>query len=166
MDITKFLKSKDTSSSIDNGKRMCSVIILLHLLYRIIAQVPQNASRNINSLLSMMRLRPEGKKVPSDFDYIFSFIPDEHIKRMSLIFRYFVNYALPSKELEWIHVVPLVHFFERSVKPYDPPALTLEYITWMDDLFNWDRIRVPKAISKYAKLTRSSFSNNILVSTL
>lgn len=141
LEIANCLKLVEVNTSSDNGRKMCSVLVIINVLF-IIRDCSNLAlsSSQISFLFSMLRLRPHLDHSQTlkflDMDFLRSFIPDQHHIEVAETLIHFTNLALPSGSAspEWIFVLPLIHFFQKKihVHPFDSPALTSDTINWTD----------------------------------
>ena len=136
--IGKCLKSTNISSVTDNGRLMCSVLLILHVLFKVKHYVHSVNPHEVAFLFTMLCLRPDISSHLNhkclDLTFLTSNIPQEyHVKIVDeLIF--FTNQMLPvaSLNLEWICVIPLIHIFSKRIEPFDLPVFTSNEIQWRD----------------------------------
>lgn len=145
LDIADCLKLVDVHNSGDNGRKMCSVLVIINLLFEISDSFKSDINPSqISFLFSMLRLRPhlEQSQIMKflDLDFLGRFIPDQHHIEVAKTLIHFTKKVLPSGSAgpEWIFVLPLIHFFQKKIHlyPFDSPALTSEKINWSDKNFN------------------------------
>ena len=157
MSLAKELSSEvPAKTAYDNGRRICCVLIILYLLKRIENQL-QSSDKNNNDyyfLFSMLLLKPNDEpRRCTDLSYVRTFISAHGHKAVADLLLHFVNRVLSSNNLqrmEWIFVIPLVHFLKDKTKPFADPALHSKNIEWLDkdiDLTNIIR-KVPPASGK------------------
>ena len=138
LDIIIYVRGVEIHSASDNGKRMCTVLIILVLLYKIEANIHPD---DVIMVLSLLRLRPPETRdvqVPKFLDLLLVMrsIPEDFHAEMSAILSRFKNYVLyiATEELEWVYIIPLIHILSKQVKPLEELALTIsEKIQWRDD---------------------------------
>ena len=132
------LQLHDVVSSSDNGKRISCVLVVLTLLKKIDEKL-EACDKDPNEymqLFSMLYLRPEFDCNPpksTDWNYVMhSFIPAAEQQNVANTLVHFVNRVLKSSmchEVEWIYVVPLIHFLKKRVDPLQLPGVTF---MWKD----------------------------------
>ena len=147
--IATELKSLDVKIP---SARMCSVLIIICLMHKLCtANHLQGVitSIDISGLFSMLCLQPDiTKSSCTDLQFLQSFIPDDIIKDAAKALVFFTNYILPYSlsRLDWIHVIPLVHFFLGEVKPFDSPKLSSKEIKWTDQHISLIRVQSSPAM--------------------
>ena len=146
--IATDLKSLNLKTHSD---RMCSVLIIICLMHKLsTANHLQGAipPEDISGLFSMLRLWPDiAKSSCRDLQFLLSFIPDNVIKYAAKALLFFTDHILPLSRLDWIHVIPLIHFFLGEVKPFDPPKLSLQEIKWIDQQIPLAKVKLFTTIS-------------------
>ena len=152
LSIATHLKSRDVKTPSANGKRMCSVLIIVSLLYKLSADshVRNIAPNNISGLFSMLCLRPDVTKFScTDLKVLQSFIPDASIKDVAKALIFFIANILPNGQLrpDWVNVIPLVHFLLGKVNPFDPPKMSSKEIKWIDRHISLAKVTSPTAIA-------------------
>ena len=157
MSLAKKLSREDLVKKVyDNGKRIICVLIILHLLKRIEHQL-QLIDKNRNDyyfLFSMLLLRPTVDPPQCiDLSYVRTFIPGNGQKDVAELLLHFIRLVLPYntlKRMEWVYLVPLVHFLKSKTKPFAAPALHSKDIEWLDKDIDLTSI-IRKASSVSAK---------------
>lgn len=129
-----FVSSTVDSSGIVNGKRMCSILIILELLNKL----GHKDNNDINLLFSMLCFKPpDSSQTWEDLSFLLSFIPNECHMNLAKVLVNFVNAILPVcsdlNRIEWLYVIPLVHIFQKKTVPFKPPALTSKEIRWFEN---------------------------------
>ena len=122
MNTTYHLNSLLVKSSTENGKKMCLILIILDLLFKISRhlQTEEVEPSEINTLFSMLMLRPDlskAKKFP-DLNYVTNFIPQSYRKHIAEVLAHFIDIVLPSNHLEhteWVYVMPLMHSLDGKL---------------------------------------------------
>lgn len=147
LNIADHVKLVEVHNSTDNGRKMCCVLLILNVLFKIsdCYHSEDIKSSQISLLFSMLRLRPHLDQSQAmkflDLDFLSSFIPDQHHIEVAKALVYFTKQVLPSGNTspEWIFVLPLIHFFQKKIHihPFDSPALTSEKINWTDESINF-----------------------------
>lgn len=141
-DAVKQLKSVEVHTSKDNGRRMCSVLVIMDILFKISDRVTHNSisSDDIALLFSMLHLRPENvnQNIPPDLNFIMAFIPDQCYPGVAKVLVHFTT-ILQQAKLEWIYVIPLIHIFEKKVLPCAKPEVKSDLIKWTDVHFKRTR---------------------------
>lgn len=138
MDIALHLVSTAVDSSTTNGKRMCSILILLDLLHKLSECGKKDIvlPDDITMLFQMLCFKPDSHNPPlklEDLNYLLSFIPDKYYMDVANVLVKFTNDILPSnnlKSIEWLYVVPLIHILKKKIQPFEHPAVTSREIRW------------------------------------
>lgn len=139
--IATYLKSVQMNSSSENGKRMCVVFIILHLLYKIRDHLMIKKNEDLfYTLFKMLHLKPELSPALTfpDLNFIMSFIPDDHHKAVANFLVHFTNTMLPFiinnwNKPHWIYAIPIIHVLDGRIQSFDNPALTSNEIIWKDN---------------------------------
>lgn len=136
-----------------NGRRMCSVLIILYLLYKLyLSNHLQRSDINIKEILglfSMLYLRPDISKCScTDLKFLQSYIPDDFTRDVGRALIYFINIVLPSSQsrLDWVCVIPLIHFFMGKALPFDAPETDSKKLKWFDQHIVFATIKSPTAV--------------------
>lgn len=140
LDIAKHLTSIEATSS-DNGRKMCSVLIILNVLfktYRCFHRRDINAY-DVSRLFSMLHLMPESyqsyraTKHSLDLNFLMRYIPEDNYGEVAAALIFFVNLIVPvAVRPEWVYVIPLIHIFDKTTQPFGNPQLTSGSISWTD----------------------------------
>ena len=144
------LNASVIKTSSDNGKRVCSVLIVLDLLRKIYDKLLPSEKPNADEVIyifSMLRLRPDisSEKFP-DLNFVTNYIPQHYHERMAAVLNHFLVICLPTnnvKNADWISVIPLIHIFKKRIHPFDPPVIKTEKIQWTDRDINLILLRKP-----------------------
>ena len=138
LDIAKDLKSSDVYSATDNGRRMCSVLVVLAVLSKaswLLFSSNEISADEISLPFSMLRLcqKPHHSHAV-DLNILMDFVSEKHYVDVARVLAVFTTKILPSPSAvsEWVYVIPLVHIFRKKTKPYQDPALVSKDILWSD----------------------------------
>lgn len=153
LDIAGHLKSIEVNSPSVNGRRMCSVLIILNLLDKIVAGLHRDDlnSNDISVLFSMLCLKPNlARSNCDDLDFLKMCIPYSHHKVVADFLVKFTNTILPMSNLrrpdDWLYVIPLIHIFE-NVPTFGSVPLTSNEIKWKDSRINLWKVPQETAVS-------------------
>lgn len=152
MEIAHHLRGLEVKSPSANGRRMCSVLIILYLLHELSHHLlkKDTSPEEISMLFSMLCLQPDVSKFKClDLQFLIAYIPKDFIKEVTNVLVHFINVLLPVshnfERAEWFYVIPLIHMFMQEVAPFDPPVMDLKRIMWNDE-----RIKLNStAVSRY-----------------
>ena len=137
--IANYLKTIEVKTPSLNGRRMCSVLVILNLLWKLLGHLHASDSdaSEISWLFSMLYLKPHiHQPCPKclDLEFLLDCVPQSHHKALANILTHFVKFVLQRDDLkkpEWVYVIPLIHFFSKKVKPFDAPAIATARIEWV-----------------------------------
>ncbi len=124
MDISRTLNGI-SSESLDNGRRMCSVLAILYIFNGIKCNKAafHDDIMNIFPMLSMKPKQVAPKKwTLEELIILKQFIPDELYSEMVACLVSLVNKAIKRKHLlqpQWLLVVPLIHILKEKIKTCD-----------------------------------------------
>ena len=136
-------------SSTENGKKMCLILIILDLLFKISRdhlQAEEVEPFEINTLFSMLMLRPDlskAKKIP-DLNDVTNFIPQNYRKHIAEVLAHFINIVLPSNHLEhteWVYVMPLMHSLDGKLDR----CTSSDAVKWTDSHVKLSSMGKPEA---------------------
>jgi hypothetical protein len=156
------VSSIEMGNSTDNGKKPCSALIILDILFKSsrlyrYSDVPLNCIKLIFSMLQMKpELHPAQRPKFSDLEFLMAYIPEHYHSHIAEVLVYFTNQVLPidSGKLEWVYVLPLIHIFGKRVTAFDSPKLKSASIKWMDEKINLDTVlknrNTPAKIARYS----------------
>lgn len=117
---------------------MCSVLIILDLLSKILDRLRGIKPSNISMLFSMLRLQPDISKSPyscTDLRFLQNYLGERSCRDVAGVLVKFTNLMLSTgiaSQLEWVNVIPLIHIFKQRVESFGPPALKYDDICWTD----------------------------------
>ena len=121
---------------------MCSILVILCLFRRMI---PDHAKLNsfdlefLCILFEMLRLVPHEVNSQwkcEELDVIFTFIGDTAYGEVATCLGDFTNLVIERCKLskpEWLHIIPLIHIFQKKVKPFERAATKSDSIQWQDN---------------------------------
>ena len=138
LDIVKHLKSIEVHSPTDNGRRMCSVLVVLAVLSKASRLLFYNNEISRDEIIppfSMLRLCQEPHhSLAADLNILMDFVPEQHYVEVARVLAVFTNKILPSPSAisQWVYVIPLIHIFRKKTKPFQDPALVSKDIMWSD----------------------------------
>ena len=146
-DILEHLECIDIKSRHEYGERMCSVLVILRLLQKVIPQdTPIHTFLDYYKLhtnwivrcFSMMLMEPEEIKpnqwVIKELDVLMKFVHSKSYSEVSNCLVTMVNYVIKDKHLlqcQWLYVLPLIHIFRLRIKPFE--NRNLSNIQWDDE---------------------------------
>lgn len=146
-DVARCLETKEFKSPSDNGKRVCSVLVILELLMKIDKKLERNQGidRNISDhyyLFSMLYLI---SKQPQDasLNFFQSFIPDKENESVAKLLLKYMELVLPScnlERIEWLYMVPLIHILKKRIKPFD--KIIVASLKWKDPDIDMDCLKI------------------------
>lgn len=136
-DVATCLVSKKFKSIVDNGKRMCSVLVILELLMKIDGNLEpkEQIERNVGDhyyLFSMLYLISE-QEDRRDLNTFLSFIPNknkEHVVELLVKYIKLVLHRCSLENNEWLCMVPLIHILKNRIEPFD--EITPATLKWRD----------------------------------
>lgn len=134
-DIVKDLRSVDVHSPTDNGRRMRSVLVVLAVLFKaswLLIGSDTIRADEISLPFSMLRLYQEPRA--ADLTILMNSVSEKCYDEVARVFAFFTKKMLPSSfdMLQWVFVIPLIHFFRKKTKPFQDPALISKEIVWFD----------------------------------
>lgn len=149
IEIANDLRGMEINSSYVNGRRMCSVLIILYLLHKLsdhLLEKGRSTTDEILMLFSMLRLQPDvSKSECPDLHFLLRYIPNDIIKEVAKVLVHFFNQVSPHvrERAEWFYVIPLIHVFMHKVEPFDdPPEIDLKRMVWDHKIINLNRTAV------------------------
>ena len=122
------------SPSVDNGKRIVSVISIICLLLKLISnnqiKMEDITFKDASMMLSMLVLKPdfsisEHPKCEEP-GLLFAIISKAHLPRVVSAIIEFTNYfkcRWGQYNYEWIYVLPLIHILDNKTTPFGKPLL-------------------------------------------
>ena len=149
IDIAKHLKRIDVNSSTDSGRRMCVVLLIIVLLFKIQKFQDLINFDYITLLFSMLHImrppeRPGVQQVPNflDLAVIMARVPEDKLIQVSNALLFFNRQILPisSDRLDWVYIIPLIHIFSKKVKISEKRTLLYNEIEWKDENLQLFRI--------------------------
>ena len=148
LEVKHKLMSTPINSSHDNGRRMCSALVILDLIFRLSSDGFDKyfVTNEIVILFSMLHLRPEARQCYVDLDFLCSIIPVSYHAKIADMLIYFTNKVLPEAEpgSSWVHIVPLIHLFNKKIKAFEEPKMRSADISWNDSML---RLHLLNALS-------------------
>lgn len=157
LNVGNHLISMDVNFPANNGKRMCSVLVLTHLLHNLSQHDRDINPGDVSMLLSMLCLKPtteQNKPKCEELQLLQSFIPVCYHEKIGDILSRFINHVLHYHETcmqcRWLYVIPLVHIFKRKTLPF--ASMHGRELKWMDDSFVLGVVKQNSSIvvSRYA----------------
>ncbi len=129
MNIIHELNSMEIQSVAENGERICHVLIILDLLYKIL--YPNDLKINLIEILLMLTLRPDWSKskYPDDLTSVLNFILPNYRKHIVFVLAWFINQIVITKNLDWVYVMPLMHALDGKLDK----CTDSDEIQWTDD---------------------------------
>lgn len=143
--IANYLISIKIESTIDNGKRICSVLVILSNLYRIFIFLNSKDFTNIPRMFSMMLLKPNIDRAScEDLTFVLTMIPEQECAGIAEVLVTFANHIISKNGLtttEWLYVIPIIHVLNNKIEPFQKPSLNLSDIKWTNDYIDLGKMK-------------------------
>ena len=140
--IVDIVKSHPVNAAEENGKKVMSGIIIICIIGKLLDtnvltlnDIPLHYAA---SLLQTLCLHPdlENKKC-LDYEFVRSVIPNHYVKDCSSAISKLGDYLMVKADIEhaeWLYCLPILHFLNNDVKPFDALDLNVpvETLTFPD----------------------------------
>ncbi len=135
------LSQVNITSPEDNGRRMCSVLVLLYLLWKSLDENIEydNCIIDMFMMLFMEPQKVEGSKwTITELKILKSFVPKEFYSKLAECLIKFLQVTIDKKKMNpalWLLVLPVIHIFQEKVQVTDTieEFQFIELSKWYDD---------------------------------
>ncbi len=110
---------------VSNGRRMCSILAILYLFYKLRCSHSRYLE-NINNMLFMLGMIPQEvssrKWMLMEVQILRSFVPNEFCSNLAHCLVFFVNLVVKTKHLrqpQWLSSIPLIHILKEKINISD-----------------------------------------------
>ena len=139
LSVLKELQKVPLDPTIDNGRRMTSVLTIILCFDFLIPQyikMKDIPSDDIAGMMSMLVLQPDlEKKKCHDLDFFKNLVHLDVKKGLTDAVVSFCNELLHQTYLNqpiWLYAVPLIHFLQGACQPFEKPEQDPNKIMWPD----------------------------------
>lgn len=148
--VASHLKSINTTSHRESGRKMYSVLVILCLLKRMIPEhcrleaLPLEELCSVFDMLCLAPHRVGSQWKSENLDVLLSSIPETAYGELATCLETFTNLVIERcrlRRLQWLYVLPLIHIFQKKIKPFENPATKFGDIQWVDHKIYLHRVR-------------------------
>lgn len=118
----KQLSQVSEESGKDNGRRICSVLVILSLLWKLKFEYHEI----IIEMFLMLYLKPQEVQVNkwtiNELRILKTFVPNEYYSELAECLIGFLNLTIERNKLypaQWLFVLPLIHYFQNRLQVSD-----------------------------------------------
>ena len=142
MEIAQQLSEVEIKTPHENGRRMCSVLILLCLLWKVPHFIKYFAKcDDLSGMFSMLYMKPQQSTSKQwtlgELTVLKNFIPNRYYAELSDCLVDCINFVITKRHIldpQWLFVLPLVHIFKGMIEPVEKfdEVKTISDSSWDD----------------------------------